>query len=83
MDGGSETPSPDELREMFEQINTCSTGEVTVDDLSIMFQKLDSNVDRVFIEKIISVEDLDKSGTIDFNEFQKMFSAMMVSRKKS
>ena len=83
MDGGNETPSPDKLREMFKQINTCSTGEVTVDDLSIMFQKLDSNVDRVFIEKIISVEDLDKSGTIDFNEFQKMFNAMMVSRKKS
>lgn len=83
LDGGSKTPSPDDLRKMFEEINTCGTGEVTVDDLSIMFQKLGSNVDRVFIEKIIRIADLDKSGTIDFNEFQKVFSAMTVSRKKS
>eukprot|EP00588_Corethron_pennatum_P032766 CAMPEP_0194349774 /NCGR_PEP_ID=MMETSP0171-20130528/107276_1 /TAXON_ID=218684 /ORGANISM="Corethron pennatum, Strain L29A3" /LENGTH=469 /DNA_ID=CAMNT_0039117265 /DNA_START=874 /DNA_END=2283 /DNA_ORIENTATION=+ len=77
-----EMPTPQELRRVFDGIDRSNTGDLTVEDLSQMFRELGSNVNRQYIEKLIRIADLDGSGGIDFEEFEKIFQGL-ASRMRS
>merc|ERR1712156_148377 len=72
------TASSDELREAFQLFDADNDGEVTIDELTSMFAKLNSDkkVKQSEIQALIRAADKDKSGTIDFQEFHVLWQKL-------
>jgi len=68
--------SGDVLRKMFDEIDSDNTGHLDAENLESMLQKLGCNVNKLFTEKLIRVADVDRSGTIEFEEFENIFKCM-------
>ncbi|CAH9080830.1 unnamed protein product [Cuscuta epithymum] len=57
------------LKEMFKNIDTDGSGNITLDELKTGLAKLGSKLSEDEIKQLMDAADIDKSGTIDYIEF--------------
>ena len=68
------------LRELFRQFDRDSNGQLTVEEVRGMLQMLNISADEAHLIAFIEKIDINKSGTIDFEEFLDMMTARMSDR---
>ena len=57
------------LRDMFREFDTNNSGTLTVDELGVMFARLQIAVERKYLQALLARFDRNKNGVIEFEEF--------------
>ncbi|KAH7824503.1 putative EF-hand domain pair [Monocercomonoides exilis] len=79
---GSTELSPQEIaiiKKVFNRIDEDGNGVIQISELSKSMKEIVPDVTDDEVEEIFSSTDLDKNGTIEFNEFLRIFSDWMNS----
>lgn len=64
----------EEIRSAFDVIDLDKSGEVDLEALRTLVQKFDSNYDEKYIQEMLESLDLNKSGTLTWAEFYRIFA---------
>ena len=57
------------LRDLFKQFDTNRSGNLTIDELTFMLEKLQIACERKFVQALFKRFDTNKNGVIEFEEF--------------
>jgi len=68
--------NPEEQKRMFDEIDEDGSGELDADELFACFQKMGTPIERGTVENLMRLSDADGSGTIDWEEFRRIFKAI-------
>jgi len=74
--GGSQELSETELRHEFDAMDTSGEGSLDADELHAVFTSLGKDVKRGTIANLVRLADEDGSGTIEWDEFWKIFKVV-------
>jgi len=77
-------PAPFEIKSVFKRMDTNKDGSIDKTELRECLQKLGLQTDDAFVNKLMDDGDLDKNGTLDAEEFEKLLyqNADMLNRAK-
>lgn len=77
-------PAPFEIKSVFKRMDTNKDGSIDKTELKECLQKLGLPTDDEFVNKLMDDGDLDKNGTLDAEEFEKLLyqNADMLNRAK-
>eukprot|EP00584_Thalassiosira_punctigera_P001399 CAMPEP_0172530022 /NCGR_PEP_ID=MMETSP1067-20121228/3905_1 /TAXON_ID=265564 ORGANISM="Thalassiosira punctigera, Strain Tpunct2005C2" /NCGR_SAMPLE_ID=MMETSP1067 /ASSEMBLY_ACC=CAM_ASM_000444 /LENGTH=791 /DNA_ID=CAMNT_0013314165 /DNA_START=226 /DNA_END=2601 /DNA_ORIENTATION=- len=67
-------PNKEQLKEAFDEIDVDSSGTLDAEELRILMESLGASFSDDEISTLVKTLDLNESGTIDFNEFEHVFS---------
>ena len=59
------------LRELFRDLDTDRSGDLSISELRVMMQKINLTVDDRYLNAILNCMDTNKNGVVEFEEFQK------------
>jgi len=68
--------NPDEYKAMFDAIDEDNSGELDAEELWLFFQKIGRKVSKSAAANLVRLSDADGSGTIDWDEFRRIFKAI-------